>query len=489
MRLSKSLVGVKTLVLDPADNVGVMISAGIIPKGHKVALKEINPGEAVIKSGQPIGLATKKILPGEQVHTHNLKFSENISFSKDFASNSRNNFLKTCRDLPDSLFMGFARKDGRGGTRNYLVVMATSNCAASVARMIADCFRKKDLLGKVEAVIPVIHTAGCAQPAEDFERLRRTLTGWLNHPNVVGGLVVGLGCEKINPQSLKGDCLDYLTIQEAGGTQKAVVKGVKKTERLLLKLPRFKRKKLPVSQLILALQCGGSNAFSAITANPALGVAGDILVFKGGTIVLGETPECCGAERTLISRCLSEKDKKKLKNIFSWWRDYGRKQGVNMNDNLAQGNLAGGISTILEKSLGAIAKAGSSPIKQVLDYSQQITARGFVFMDTPGYDPISVTGLVAGGGNLVAFTTGRGSVYANALAPTVKISSTTDLYKKQPPDIDFNAGKVFDKASLRKTGENLYRYLIQVASGQKTKSEEQGLGITEFVPWQAGGHL
>ena len=367
---------------------------------------------------------------------------------------------------------------------------------------VARHFEKMNLSKfKIDGIIPITHNSGCAQKTGGFsdKLLNKTIAGWLYNPNVVGAVVVGLGCEDVNIKSITSSLgsrsklnkplLESFNIQDAGGTKKAVNLGIKKVKKILSGLPDFNRVELPVSLLTVALNCGGSDAFSAITANPALGISGDILISHGGTIVLGETPECSGAEKLLSSRCVSENDRKKLKHIFSEWRNLAKKHGITMNDNLASGNIAGGISTILEKSLGAISKGGAAQIKQVVNYAEQIKKKGLIFMDTPGFDPVSVTGLVAGGCNLIAFTTGNGSVYGCSIAPTIKISTNSKLYKNLRNDIDIDAGKSLAKSGLIEVGREIYNFFIQVASGVRTCGEKQGFEIDGFVPWQLGETL
>ena len=484
------------IMLDPNDNVGVVARLKSIPVGHKIAIKPISSGKPVIKFGQPIGLASRNIKPGEHVHIHNMAFSDKLKFSM-----SKPGPAKKADALP-SHFQGYLRKDGRAGTRNYIIIVSSVNCSASVVREIARHFEDKDLAKKnIDGVIPVTHGSGCGQAIGGISdrMLNRTLAGWIYHPNVVGALVIGLGCEDITIKSINSclsakdrsgvSAIESFNIQDAGGTKKAIDLGVAKLNKIISKLPKFKRTPLPVSMLTVALNCGGSDAFSAITANLSLGIAGDILASKDGTIVLGETPECFGAENYLSQRCLMKSDKQKLMHIFSRWRELARSNKLTMNNNLAPGNIKGGLTTILEKSLGAVKKGGSSPINQVLEYGERITKKGLVFMDTPGFDPISVTGMAAGGCNLVAFTTGRGSMFGCSIVPTIKISSTSELYKKLKDDIDIDAGKALHQNNVAQVGREIYNIFLKTANGTKTSSEAQKLGREEFVPWQMGENL
>jgi altronate hydrolase len=482
------------IILNPKDNVGVVIARHkTVPLGHKIALKAIKAGEPVIKFGQPIGIAKKSIRTGEHVHVHNIRFSDKIRFSMP------NPAAPKKQDSLPSYFQGYLRKDRRAGTRNYVLVVSTVNCSAGVAKEVAGHFTNKRL--KVDGVIPVTHSSGCAQPigGRSDILLNRTLAGWINNPNVVAALVIGLGCEDISMESINSSMksknnssrphIESFNVQDVGGTKKAIALGISKINKMLTRLPTFERVKLPVSMLTVALNCGGSDAFSAITANPALGAAADILVAKGGTVVLGETPECFGAEKYLSRRCIKSGDGRKLSRIFEWWNEWAEMNKFSMNNNLAPGNIEGGISTILEKSLGAIEKGGSSMISQVLDYGKNITRKGMIFMDTPGFDPVSVTGMAAGGCNIVAFTTGRGSMFGCSIAPTIKISTTSELYKKLTSDIDMDAGVALSKNNIAQLGRELYNFLLRVAGGTKTKSEIQHLGKEEFVPWQLGENL
>lgn len=483
------------LVLNERDNVGVLTKPlKGIPAGHKIAVRDIKADSPVIKFGQPIGISKRAISAGEHVHVHNIKFSNAISFDP---KNFKKSKALPGKTLP-SYFMGYPRRDGRAGTRNYIAVISTVNCSASVVKKVAGYFDGKKLPKGIDGVVPVTHGSGCAQDLEGRSNrmLNRTLAGWLDHPNVVGAVVIGLGCEDVTIESLYASLpkksrvdkkfIDSFNIQDAGGTQRSVRTGIDKVKKLISKLPNYKRTRLPVSLLVVGLNCGGSDSFSAFTANPALGIAGDLLSARGGAIVLGETPECFGAEKYLAGRCINAQDKIKLHKIFKWWAEYGKKHGVSMNSNLSPGNILGGISTILEKSLGAIAKAGSSPISQVLEYAERISSRGLIFMDTPGFDPVSVTGMAAGGCNLIVLTTGRGSMFGCSIAPTVKIAATTPLFNKLRGDMDIDAGKALSKNDLARSGAGIYTFLVEAAGGLKTAGEKQGLGTEEFVPWQLG---
>ncbi len=513
---------VNCLILKPEDNVGILINSsgkkgqGInlinnldntirlknnVPLGHKVAIKEIKMGRMIIKNGNPIGLSSKLILPGEYVHIHNIRFDKKLHFSS-IALNNHFNGSKDLEELPLG-FNGFLRKDGRAGIRNYIVVVSTVNCSATVVKEIGNYFKNKQLYKEygIDGVIPITHPYGCPQESYDHAQiiLKRTIAGWIDHPNVVGCVLVGLGCEVLNVSSLEKSLgvfrnrnkvlLSAFNIQENGGTKQSIDLGVKKVKEILTRLPVFKRKNLPVSLLTVGLNCGGSDSFSFLTANPCLGIVSDILISRGATAVLAEIPECFGADKLLISRCKYIKDRIKLKKIFSWWNTYGSKYAIDMNKNLSLGNISSGISTILEKSLGSVSKIGVSSIKQVLDYGERIIKTGATVMNTPGYDPVSVTGLAAGGCNMIAFTTGLGSTYGCSIAPTIKISTNADLYKRLADDIDIDASGVLCGKSYYVMTKEIYKYFIKVANGYKTASERLGIGREEFLPWYLGQTL
>lgn len=507
------------LQLNPKDSVAVVVApAGLeagqawqaggrqgrvleaVPSGHKLAIRPMAAGEPVIKYGLPIAVATQPIEAGAHVHVHNATMPPEADFWDQplpVAAQPARSFP----DLPDT-YQGYRRQGRPNGVRNYLVVAATVNCSATVVKLICRHFLGRDYSAQgLHGVVPLTHGSGCAQTigGSAYNVLNRTLAGSIFHPNVVGALVVGLGCEGTTFQSIcashgqagfgSGFPLARLDIQEAGGTQAAVAKGIELLEGILAGLPVFARETLPVKDLSLALNCGGSDAFSGLTANPALGVASDILTQKGGTVALAEIPECHGAEGLLVSRAHHPEVRATLLSVFKWWQDYARRHGVALNDNLSPGNIQGGITTIVEKSLGAVAKAGTGPLTQVVDYASPIAGPGFVLMNTPGFDPVSVTGLVAGGCNLVAFTTGRGSVYGCALAPTLKIATHSAMALRLAGDMDFDAGPVLVDGQPLATGIALFKLIVSVASGTPTCSERLGLGWEEFVPWAIGETL
>lgn len=471
-----------------------------VPRGHKLAVRALAAGEEILKYGWPIAVATCAIASGEHVHLHNATMPSG-SAEGDAGPPLVPSADPAWEELP-SCFNGYRRAGGSAGTRNFVVVAASVNCAATVAKAICRRFADRDLSATgIHGVVPLTHGMGCAQAigGAGYRLLNRTLAGSIFHPNVVGCLVVGLGCEGTTFDSILAERshlglrrdlpLERVGIQEAGGTEAAIGAGVHAIDRLLARLGPLRREPVPVAELRLALNCGGSDAFSGLTGNPSLGVASDILTSKGGSAVLAEVPECHGAEPLLFRRATEEAVRQGLREVFAWWKTHAAGHGVSLNDNLAPGNHAGGITTILEKSMGALAKAGTGPLTQVVGYAEPVTRPGFVLMNTPGFDPVSVTGLVAGGCNLVAFTTGRGSAYGCGIAPTLKVATTTALFQRMPGDMDLDAGPALLHGGPSAVGVEIYRRLVGIASGDTTCSERLGIGWEEFVPWAIGETL
>ena len=481
-----------TLLVDE----GVTV-AGLVPPGHKVATRAIAAGQAVRRYDQVIGTATQAIAPGQHVHVHNLAFS---SFERSHTPGA--GVTPTAYAREPATFEGIVRDDGRVATRNYIGVLTSVNCSATAARAIADQFRRDirpEALAdypKVDGVVALTHGMGCATDSEGEELrvLRRTLGGYARHPNFAAVLVVGLGCETNQIQGLiaqeglsEGVRLVTFNIQDTGGTAKTVARGVEVIKRLLPEANRVQRQPVPASHLTVGLQCGGSDGYSGISANPALGAAVDRLVRHGGTAILSETPEIYGGEHLLTRRAVSTQVADKLLARIAWWEAYTARNHMTMDNNPSAGNKAGGLTTILEKSLGAIAKSGTTNLVDVVEFAQAAGARGFVYMDTPGYDPVSATGQVAGGANLICFTTGRGSAYGCAPSPSLKLSTNSALWLKQQDDIDIDCGGIVDGLeTVDEVGERIFRLMLQTASGRATKSELHGYGQNEFVPWQLG---
>lgn len=491
-----------TLRLSPEDNVVTAIrplavgdkgARALIPRGHKMAAEAIPAGAPVLKYAQIIGYAASDIAAGDHVHSHNLDF-RNVSQTYDFSTNLR---PVTPVDIPDT-FQGFRREDGRIGTRNTIAVLTSVNCSATAARMIAAHFTPDKLAAypNVDGVTAFVHGTGCgmADSGEGFEALQRVMWGYARNPNVGAVLMAGLGCE-INQIDwlieayglVPGPLFQSMNIQDVGGLGKTVALGIKRVEAMLPLVNAVTRTPCPASALMLGLQCGGSDSMSGITANPALGYACDLLVAQGGTGVLAETPEIYGAEHLLTRRAATPEVGQKLVDLIGWWEDYTLRNKGSMDNNPSPGNKKGGLTTILEKSLGAAAKGGTTPLTGVYKYAEPVTKPGFAFMDSPGYDPASVTGQIASGCNLIAFTTGRGSAFGAKPSPSLKIATNTEMYLRMPDDMDINAGRILtDGATVEDVGREIYQTLLRVASGEKTKSEAQGLGDYEFVPWQIG---
>jgi altronate hydrolase len=475
-----------------ADGVTVTAKVGI-PSGHKIALRSVAAGNVVRKYAQVIGVANLAIRPGDHVHVHNLEMSSGAS------EHESGTLYKPTSPATDALtFDGYWRDDGRVGTRNFIGVIASVNCSATVCKAIAEAFKGNALADwpNVDGVVAITHGSGCGMGAkgEGIDILKRTLRGYANHPNFAGVLMIGLGCEvnqitplmeELSPRAPQ--LLASLIIQESGGTRETVRDGIALIQRMLPIVNTAQRRPAPLSHLTVGLQCGGSDGYSGISANPVLGAAVDLVVRHGGTAILSETPEIYGAEHLLTARAASEQIAGRLMSRIRWWEDYVRQHDGDMNNNPSPGNKVGGITTILEKSLGAVAKAGSTGLMGVYLYAEPIDAKGLVFMDTPGYDPVSATGQVAGGANLICFTTGRGSTYGCKPVPSLKLATNSKLFEHMTLDMDFNAGTVVDGSeSVAAAGERLFRLMIETASGRQSCSEENGLGDNEFVPWQLG---
>jgi len=471
--------------------------AGLVPPGHKVATQAIAAGEAVRRYNQIIGHATHGIAPGQHVHVHNLAYADFARHHEPGAGAVRTAYVET-----PATFEGIVRADGRVATRNYIGVLTSVNCSATAARAIADHFRRDirpEALAdypNVDGVVALTHGMGCATDSagEELLVLRRTLGGYARHANFAAVLVVGLGCETNQIQGLiaqegleEGANLQTFSIQDTGGTAKTVARGVDLIKKMLPHANRVKRQPVAASHLTVGLQCGGSDGYSGISANPALGAAVDRLVRHGGTALLSETPEIYGGEHLLTRRAVSREVADKLLARIAWWEAYTARNGMKMDNNPSAGNKAGGLTTILEKSLGAIAKSGTTNLVDVVEFAESVKARGFVYMDTPGYDPVSATGQVAGGANLICFTTGRGSAYGCAPSPSLKLSTNTALWTKQQEDIDIDCGTIVDGLeTVDEMGERIFRLMLDTASGRATRSEQHGYGQNEFVPWQLG---
>ena len=474
-----------------------LTTAEAIPAGHKVAVAPVAAGNLVYKYGQVIGVASADIAAGAHVHDHNLAFDATVRGRIGGGAQAASSGPAP---QAQETFLGIVRPDGRVATRNYVGVLTSVNCSATVARAIADRFRGPDLAERwpgVDGVVALTHQSGCGMASDGaaMDLLRRTLAGYATHPNFAGVVLVGLGCEAnqidrlLQAEGLAGgERLRPLVIQDEGGTSATIRQGVEAVERLLDRAAaEAVRHPVPAAHLTVALQCGGSDAFSGLTANPALGVAVDHLVAQGGAGVLAETPEIYGAEHLLLARAASDRVADRLRGKIAWWERYAAAGQASLDNNPSPGNKAGGLTTILEKSLGAVAKAGHTPLVDVADYAAPVTARGLVFMDTPGYDPVSVTGQVAGGCNLVVFTTGRGSCFGCKPVPSLKLCTNSATWRRMAEDMDLNCGSVLDgEADLDALGRRIFRLILDTASGQPTKSELLGYGDAEFAPWVLG---
>ncbi len=485
-------VEIPTGTLVTKENVRSIVT---VPAGHKLAVRAIASGKPVRRYHQIIGFATRDIQAGDHVHVHNLAMGD---FERDYAYSSL--VKKTDFVSQPATFMGIVRADGRVATRNYIGILTSVNCSATVARMIARHFENRlDDFPNVDGVVALTHKTGCgmASEGEATDLLRRTIAGYARHPNFFSSQLVGLGCEANQINSLlsahqlkRSDRFGAFTIQEKGGTRKAVENGVARVKEMLPEANKAKRQPVPAGHLILGLQCGGSDGYSGISANPALGAAVDLLVRHGGTAILSETPEIYGAEHLLTRRAVSREVGEKLIARIQWWEQYTRRNGNEMNNNPTPGNKAGGLTTILEKSLGAVAKGGTTNLVDVVEYAQPVTAKGFVYMHTPGYDPVSATGQVAGGANMICFTTGRGSAYGCKPSPSLKLATNTALFVHQEEDMDINCGTVIDGTeTIPQVGERFFRMILETASGKKSKSEAFGYGEDEFAPWMLGATM
>jgi altronate hydrolase/galactarate dehydratase len=465
---------------------------GAVPRGHKIATRVIATGEQVIRYGQIIGQATADIPAGAHVHSHNLGMG---AHSSDYAIGSE------CRPLPPlepRSFLGYHRPDGTVGIRNYLGILTSVNCSGSVARFIAEAAERDPVLATMpglDGIVPIVHQTGCGMSGtnEGYQTLMRTLKGYARNPNFGGILLVGLGCEVMQVPDLVGQGrlrpdgnFRYMTIQGEGGTRATIDRALTVLREMAEIATRTARAPAPVSKLVVGLQCGGSDGYSGITANPALGAASDLLVRMGGTTILSETPEIYGAEHLLTRRAVSHEVGERLLERIRWWEDYTARNEGEMDNNPSPGNKRGGLTTILEKSLGAVAKGGTAPLTGVYKFAEPITTPGFVYMDSPGYDPCSVTGQIASGATLIVFTTGRGSVSGYKPSPCIKLATNSEMYARMKEDMDINCGDILDGVSIETKGQEILDKIIATASGQRTLSEELGFGGAEFVPWQIG---
>ena len=476
----------------PAENI---TTTARIMRGHKMAANAITTATPIRKFGQIIGFAKTDIAAGDWVHEHNVEMG---ALSHDYAFCEGASPVAFLPDAQRATFQGFRRKNGKVGTRNYIGIMTSVNCSATVANFIAQEVNRSGMLqdySNIDGIVALTQDNGCVIDYRGviFDIFKRTAWGYATNPNMGGVMMVGLGCEGFQIPRFKeaykveeGETFRTMTIQETGGTRKTVAAGVAAVRAMLPAVNAQNRETCSAADLILALQCGGSDGYSGITANPALGSAVDLLVRHGGTAILSETPEIYGAEHLLTRRAATREVGEKLVDIIKWWDDYTARNNMEMNNNPSPGNKLGGLTTILEKSLGAAAKGGTTNLNAVYRYAEQVTAKGFVFMDTPGYDPVSATGQVAGGANIMCFTTGRGSAYGNKPCPSIKLATNSDIYRRMMDDMDINCGDIIEGVSLETKGREIFDKILRVASGETTKSEELGYGDNEYVPWYVG---
>jgi len=465
-----------------------------VKRGHKIALRDVAPGEKVLRYGQIIGQATQPIERGGHIHSHNLGMGPH---ELDYAIAQGNRPLPVISD--GRTFDGYHRADGKVGTRNYLGILTTVNCSGTVARLVAEAAEHDPVIASfanVDGVVPIVHGTGCgmAGDGEGFDTLMRTIAGYARHPNFGGIMLLGLGCEVMQVQTLVGkgrmradNNFRFMTIQQEGGTRRTIDASLRELRDMAEIANRTTRQPAPLSHIVVGMQCGGSDGYSGITANPALGAASDLLVQHGGTTILSETPEIYGAEHLLTRRAATPAIAHAMIDRISWWEDYCTRNGGEMDNNPSPGNKRGGLTTILEKSLGAVAKSGTAPMVGFYKFAEPITTPGFVYMDSPGYDPASVTGQIASGANLIAFTTGRGSVSGYKPTPCLKLATNSEMYGRMADDMDINCGDIISAGvSIPAKGREIFEAFIAAASGKKTKSEELGFGGVEFVPWQIG---
>lgn len=468
-----------------------------VSAGHKVALREVAQGQPVRRYGQIIGFATQPIRPGDHVHTQNLAMG---SFQRDYAFGQ--DARLPARPPQPATFKGFVRPDGRVATRNYIGVVSTVNCSATVTKLVVEHFSRPGALDdfpNVDGVVPITHSFGCCidHHGEGIQQLRRTIGGYVRHANFAGVVVIGLGCEANQMGALlmaqgidASDTIVPLVIQDLGGSRKTADAAIAAVRSMLPTANEYRRQPVPASHLTVALQCGGSDGYSGITANPALGAAVDLLVAHGGTAILSETPEIYGAEHLLTRRAISPEVGQQIVDLIRWWENYAEREKGSIDNNPTPGNKAGGLTTILEKSLGAVAKSGSSALMGVYRYAEPITAKGLVFMDAPGYDPMGATGQIASGANLVAFTTGRGSCFGSKPAPSIKLATNSRMYARMQDDMDLNCGDIMDGCvTVEQKGREIFERMLAVASGEPSKSEQLGVGNEETVPWMIGAQM
>ena len=442
-----------------------------VARGHKLALREIREGEPVIKYGNPIGLAKSDIAPGAWVHVHNVRTG--LSESADYVYDHRCYASPTVRPRT---FLGYRREDGRAAVRNELWIIPTVGCVNAVgAALVRD--NQQLVNGSIDGLYTFAHPYGCSQMGGDHAQTRKLLAALCRHPNAGGVLVLSLGCENLTQEQFKEALGNYderrvkfLVCQQVEDEYEA---GAQLLKELADYAGQFRREELPASELVVGMKCGGSDGLSGITANPTVGRFSDRLTALGGSTVLTEVPEMFGAENILFSRCESEAVFDKAVRMVNGFKEYFVSHGQVVYENPSPGNKAGGITTLEDKSCGCVQKGGSAQIVDVLEYAEPVTKKGLNLLSGPGNDLVSATDLTAAGAHIILFTTGRGTPFG-APAPTVKISTNTALYEKKGNWIDFNAGTVAQGEPLDDAGDRLLDFVLEIASGRKTKSEERG---------------
>jgi altronate hydrolase len=466
-----------------------------VPLGHRFATREIPEGDFVLQYGQPIGTSLG-IEKGEWISPENM--SNSVPIVRDLPKDLSTPEPDYIEVSERATFQGFKRPDGRIGTRNFVLIVPTSMCASheatNISMMAEFLHYKREKFPNVDGVVAIPHNKGCGcQDAENIEIMLRTLANYADHPNVGGVILIDLGCEKTNLSKVEKFLLnrDYrinkpfakIGIQEVGGTQKAIETGLEEVQKMLPIVNQAKREEFSASELVLGVKCGGSDGFSGISANPSLGFASDLLVRNGGTVLITEVPEFCGAEHILANRSKDVETGRKVYEMVDWYKDYAGKFGAVLNENPSPGNVKGGLLNITIKSLGAIAKAGTTRVEGVLGYAETVKNKGLNLMQGPGYDQESTPGLVAAGATVVVFTTGRGTTIGNAIAPVIKLSSNNEIFERMNNDIDISAGNVIEGTeSIEQVGERLFEHICKVASGE-IPAKAEILKHREFQFW------
>ncbi|MGH9882279.1 MAG: UxaA family hydrolase [Pyrinomonadaceae bacterium] len=458
----------------------------VVPPGHRFATRNIPEGEFVLQFGQPIGTSLG-IREGEQITHQNM--SNDVPIVRNLPVNLSTPPPDYISPKERPTFLGFRRPDGRTGTRNFVLIVPTSMCASHEAQQISTIAEytlyNREKYPNVDGVVAIPHNKGCGcQDGSTIDVMMRTLSNYADHPNVGGVILIDLGCEKTNLAQVEKYLLKReksfnkpvakIGIQEVGGTQAAIERGLREVERMLPEVNRTSREEVSISELVLGVKCGGSDGFSGISANPSLGSAADMLVRCGGTVLITEVPEFCGAEHILANRAKDVETGRAIYRLVDWYKEYASKFGAVLNQNPSPGNAAGGLLNITIKSLGAIAKAGTTRVEGVVEYAETPKQRGLNLMQGPGYDQESTPGLVAAGATIIVFTTGRGTTIGNAIAPVVKLVSNTPVFERMSNDLDLSAGGVIDGTeTIQEVGGRVFEHVRRVASGEVSAKAEE----------------